>query len=181
MSQFKKHSHGYDRLTDRELLEKVKRGWNCEETPCGSGSTLGQTGRIRRLLPGIVKKYEIKTVSDSGAGDLNWITKTKWDVEYQGYDLYPRHPDVIQFDATKKILPRSDLIICRHVLNHLSIEFMELMVDNFFLSESRYVLVTNCENQQDYWNQYQFCMGEPIETFGDTNQWWLELYANPLC
>lgn len=170
------HAHGYDNMTDESLMEKVKRGWKSTETPCGTGSTVENSRLARSCLTRLVKRYEIKTVSDAGAGDLNWIRKTSWDVEYQGYDLFPRHPDVIQFDMTKEVLPKTDLILCRHVLNHLSIQFSERAVENFRKSGSTYLLMTNAPNQRDYWKAYDFSIGEPIETFPDCYKWELELY-----
>ena len=174
------HSHGYDDLSDLETLEKVKKGWNCEETPCGTGSTLRETEKVRAHLPRIASEYNIKTVVDAGAGDLHWMPLVNWDVEYQGFDLYPRHPDVKQADITKDLLPQADLILCRHVLNHLSIRQSEDALKRFFQSGCRYLLMTNCDLQRDYWGQYGLSIGSPIETFKDTTKWNLELYANPL-
>jgi len=170
------HAHGYDRMTDEELLEKVKRGWQSAETPCGSGSTIEATELIRSALPEIAKRYSIRTVSDAGAGDLHWIRSVAWSVDYQGFDLYPRHPDVAQFDITKQVLPRSDLILCRHVLNHLSIQYAERALANFRASRSTYLLMTNCDNQRRYWSQYGLSIGGPIEKWKDTQHWDLEMY-----
>ena len=171
------HAHGYDRMSDAELLSKVKKGWKSDETPCGSGSTIESTRLIRSYLPKIAEKYGIQTVVDAGAGDLHWIRGVLWDVDYQGFDLLPRHTDVIQFDITKDVLPKADMILCRHVLNHLSIQFSERAIENFRTSGSRYLLMTNCKNQRDYWKQYALAVGDVIETWKDAQHWDLELYA----
>lgn len=170
------YAHGYDLMTDQELLEKVRKGWNCKQTPCGTGSTIAETAQIRGHLPKIAERYGVRTVADAGAGDLHWLPLVEWDVEYQGFDLYPRHPDVTPFDITKEILPKVDLILCRHVLNHLSIRFSERAIENFKLSGSRYLLMTNCDNQAAYWREFELDIGEPIRTFPDTHKWRLELY-----
>lgn len=171
-----KHAHEYDKLTDAQLMAKVQRGWQCDETPCGTGSTMDSTGLVREHLPKIVAQYGIKTVSDAGAGDLHWMPSVDWDVEYQGYDLFPRHADVKQFDMCKEVLPQSDLIICRHVLNHLSIQKSEQALANFKASGSKYLLMTMCENQLDYWGQYDLSLDGFIDSFADCAHWWLELY-----
>jgi len=164
-------------MTDAQLLEKVKRGWRCDETPCGHGSTITETESVRRVLPKLVRDYKIKTVSDAGAGDLHWMRLVRWEVYYAGYDLYPRHPNVTQFDITKEVLPKSDMILCRHVLNHLSIQYSERALDNFRASGSTYLLMTNCDTQRDYWTQYGLSIGEPLESWNDSTKWELELYT----
>ena len=158
-------------------MEKVVKGWRSTETPCGAGSELRNTTNVRSSLLEIVKKYKVKTVVDAGAGDLNWMKHMEWDVQYQGYDLYPRHESVIQFDLTKETLPKSDLILCRHVLNHLSPDYAQKCIDNFSKSESKYLAVTNCDRQRKMW---QITGLEQIDTFLDfdhrRNNWELEIY-----
>jgi hypothetical protein len=168
-------------MNDRELMQKVVKGWRSKETPCGAGSEMGNTTNVRLSLLEIIKKYKIKTVVDAGAGDLNWMKHVKWDVEYQGYDLYPRHESVIQFDLTKKILPKSDLILCRHVINHLSPAYAQKCIDNFQESGSKYLAVTNCDRQRNLFEDgWQITGLELINTFLDfdhkRNNWELELY-----
>jgi len=158
-------------------MEKVVKGWRSTETPCGAGSELRNTTNVKSSLLEIVKKYKVKTVVDAGAGDLNWMKHMEWDVQYQGYDLYPRHESVIQFDLTKETLPKSDLILCRHVLNHLSPDYAQKCIDNFSKSESKYLAVTNCDRQREMW---QITGLEQIDTFLDfdhrRNNWELEIY-----
>ncbi len=176
----KNSGHGYDGMTDAILLEKVKKGWNHRETPCGFGSLKVNTVLVRENLLKIADKYEIKSVSDIGAGDLNWILLTEWNINYKGYDLYPRHKDVIQFDATKEVLAKTDMILCRHVLNHLSIQFSERCLSNFKKSGSKYLCITNFDRQQDYWNQYGLKMKDYgytlIDTYQEVGKWRNELY-----
>ena len=165
-------------MTDDHLLEKVTKGWvtRDNETECGSGSQKKNTKLVTKILHHIVKKYDIVTLSDAGAGDLNWIPDNL-NVLYQGYDLYPRHEAVVQFDITKEILEKSDLILCRHVLNHLSIDFSTCAINNFKASGSKYLLITNCNNQRNYWDTFDFKVdGELIETLKDCQHWDLELY-----
>lgn len=177
-----KHAHGYDRMNDEQLHTKVKKGWRSNETPCGSGSELKNAQLVIKLLPVLIKEYSIKSISDVGAGDLNWINHVQLNCSYQGYDLFPRHEDVLKFDATKEVPPQSDLILCRHVLNHLSIQYSEYVLSNFKRSKSKYLLMTNCENQKDYWNQYGLNMEtygfKKINTYDECQKWDLELYES---
>ena len=130
----------------------------------------------------MIKKYGITTISDVGAGDLNWIKRVDLKCNYKGYDLYPRHKDVIQFDATKDTVPQSDLILCRHVLNHLSIQYSERCLLNFQKSKSKYLLITNFDKQKDYWKQYNLKIEtygyKKIKTYDECQTWDLELYES---
>lgn len=170
-----RHEHGYDGLTHSELMNRVKRGWKGVETPCGSGSTMEASRLVRSHLARIAQNYQIRTVSDAGAGDLHWIRFVDWQVEYRGFDLYPRASMVQEFDITSDILPESDLILCRHVLNHLSIRQCEDALERFRESGSTYLLMTMNPRQLDYWQQFNLERPEPIEAFDDTGRWWLEL------
>ena len=133
--------------------------------PCGRGSCLENTELTRTLLEEYVSKYNIKTVSDAGAGDLSWINTMKWDVEYTGYDIRQWNPNTVLFDVTKDVLPKTDLIICRHVLNHLDAELAEEARDRFEESKSKYILITctngGFRNLVERW-------GEPLEKEQET-------------
>jgi hypothetical protein len=164
-------------MTDEELMQKVKKGWRSQETPCGAGSEVRHTINVRESLLKIVEKYNIQTVVDAGAGDLNWMKYMDWDVDYKGYDLYPRHDSVKQFDLTKEILPESDLILCRHVINHLSIEYAQRCINNFQKSNSKYLAVTNCDRQRNWWQIEGLELLETLLDFDHKrNNWCLEIY-----
>lgn len=126
---------------------KYKRGWTggLPETPCGSGSKLSETVLQRQWIPGIIQKYGILTIADIGAGDLNWIQhmKVPIDIEYQAYDLVPRHPTVRAFDLVQEIPPKVDLIMCLWVLNHLPKDHCKQALNNIKASGSRYLMMTD--------------------------------------
>lgn len=173
------HTNGYDDLGDGAMLRKVQHGWKSAETLCGSGSEVAATIAIRAQLPEIMRGYGFQTIADVGAGDMNWMRHVALPagVGYSGYDLHPRNLAVKKHDITKAPLPgRVDLILCRHVLNHMSIRMTEDAVKN--MSETTgYLLITNCDNQQDYWDQYGFKMpGRLIDTYPDCQHWHLELF-----
>ena len=122
---------------------------------CGSGSHFENTAKTRELLERHVEKYNIKTVSDAGAGDLSWISKFDWDVEYTPYDIRKWHPDVIKFDITKDVLPKTDLIVCRHVLHHIAPELRAEAISRFKESGSTYLFLTS--------GSKKIGLGEPLE------------------
>ena len=174
------YQYGYDGMTPGRMLEKMESGWRSSETPCGRGSELAMTTEIRGWLPALVDDYDIGWIADCGAGDLNWALHLKWlrlPPVYAAYDLVPRHPDVHQFDVTTEVLPFDyHLIICRHVLNHLSPKLALDAMDNFVKSGSRYLLLTNCDNQKEYWDACGIRLSAPVERWNDATKWWAELH-----
>ena len=160
-------------MTDDEILAEAQRGWKSglgDGTPCGGGSTMWATEAVREWLPDVVAKYGIRRVCDAGAGDLHWIQHVKWDVQYRGFDLVPRHEYVEQFDITKDDLPQCDLILCRMVLNHLGQERTDAVIERFrrsgkYLLANRYV---NTEPQHERpFRQVRIRLGKPLAQIRD--------------
>lgn len=170
-------------ITDEEIYNRMKTGWNSGRptmSPCGSGSELNIAGKLLPWLEKIVNKYNIKVVNDAGAGDLKWISHCKWDVDYQGYDLYPRHKDVIELDFTKEIMRPCDLILCRQVLIHLPQDRILRALD-LFRKSGKYLAATNYHSPQKHrldsnapfhhtrLTDEIYGLGTPIESIPDTN------------
>ncbi len=117
------YQYGFDGMTEERMQWKMEKGWRSSgETPCGAGSELAMTKAVRSVLPGVMESFSLVTIADAGAGDMNWIPKVQWpyEVTYHPFDLVPRSTKVTKFDVTEEILEPHDLILCRHVLNHLS-------------------------------------------------------------
>jgi hypothetical protein len=173
----------YDDMSNSEMLARMEKGWpRNKETICGPGSNIANSSYSLSTIKEVIKNYSIKTMSDAGAGDLHWITQEPLGVSFQGYDLVPRHKDVSKFDITKEILPKTDLILCRHVLNHLSIKLSKEALSNFSESGSKYLLVTMNSNQKGYWDDFGL---KPInhgwkyiQSYQDYHTWNLVLYEN---
>lgn len=94
-------------------------------------------------IPQMVEKHGIKTVADIGAGDLNWIQRMEWDVEYSAFDLVPRHLNVQQFDLLQEVPPKVDMILCLWVLNHLPFDHCRVAINNLKASGSKYLMMTD--------------------------------------
>lgn len=127
-------------------VDKYKKGWHggLPETPCGHGSRLSTTKKQREWIPEMIAKYGIKTIADIGAGDLNWIQQTELgDVEYQGFDLVPRHPSVQEFNLLRQIPPKVDMLMCLWVLNHLPYKECEIAIENLKKSGAKYLMMTD--------------------------------------
>ena len=134
--------------------KKFRDGWSggLPETPCGKGSTLRSTEKQRKWIPILVLKYEIETISDIGAGDLNWIEKVIFPkfVLYKAFDLIPRRPEVVTLDILKIVPPKSDLIMCLWVFNHFTEKDIKKAMQNIIDSGSKYLLVTQREGYFKY-------------------------------
>lgn len=140
-----------------EMVKKFKKiEW--AHHPCGRGSVFENTEWTRGLLEQFTEQYDIKTVSDAGAGDLSWVGETKWNVDYTPYDIRKWHKDIIQFDVTNEVLPKTDLIVCRHVLNHLDPKLRAEATKRFTESGSKYIFITfkKIDHFSEMW-------GDPLE------------------
>lgn len=151
-------------ITEEARKEKYKKGWGSglPETPCGSGSVIKNTEKQRTWIPEVIRKYNIKSIADIGAGDLQWVKMMDLSgVEYSAYDFHIRHPDVKYFDLLKEIPPKVDLIMCLWVINHFPYDHAVKAMANIKASGSKYLMITGKED----WHEYQppEVSSEPLE------------------
>lgn len=123
---------------------------------CGPGSDGLQVKNAGTIdfINNMIKKYNIRSISDCPCGLFeNWMYMVDLsNVEYIGYDINDLaidrnkrvHPEkmFIEFDLVNEILPKTDLIICRDCLFHLSNDFVFKALKNFKKSGSTYLLAT---------------------------------------
>jgi hypothetical protein len=131
------------------------------ETPDGPGATVESTVGLREWLPTILREYNIGTMLDAACGDANWmrlvdlgdITYTGWDVDDERILRAQRNTantngnPHTRFECknllTVNTIPRFDLILSRHFLQHLPTnDLIEHTLGKFRLSESPYLLAT---------------------------------------
>ena len=155
------------KLNSKETFEKIydSNYWKSNESKSGPGSQMDSTENIRKELPKIWEKYNIKSVLDAPCGDYNWMKNVKKDgITYVGVDIVPKiieennkkyKNDNTQFrelNIIKDKLPKSDMIICRDCLQHLSYEDAKKAVKSFKDSGSIYLLVTNYPWTLENWD-----------------------------
>ncbi len=154
-----------DSSQDRFTLIYERNAWGSKESASGSGSTLVMTESIRTSLPIIFNKYGIESMLDVPCGDFNWMSKVDiQDVIYVGGDIVEplildlqkkftsNNVSFIQVDITKDVFPKSDLVLNRDCLFHLSFEDILATLGNFLISESKYFLSTSHVNQGHFLN-----------------------------
>ena len=130
--------------------------WGSDQSSSGGGSEITATATIRKALPLIWKKYNIKTFLDVPCGDFNWMKEVdKTNIEYIGGDIVgeilERNNELYgtsqvkfeKIDITKNILPKVDMIFCKDCLQHLSYENVHKALQNFKRSEAKYLMVTS--------------------------------------
>lgn len=134
--------------------------WGDKCSGSGPGSNLEETKIIRSALPGILKRFSIKTVLDIPCGDFYWMSRVNLsDVDYIGADVVKDVIDgnkknestkkrFLQINLVRDSLPAVDLIFCRDCLVHLSNEDVISALKNICKSESKYLMTTTfCEQK----------------------------------
>jgi hypothetical protein len=136
------------------------------ETPDGPLATVDSTAGLRDWLPAILAKYRVTSMLDAACGDWNWmrlvdlsdIRYTGWDVDQGRLEIcvqrvldgdYTGDPAKIALEfrlmnlLTVEKIPRVDLILCRHFLQHLPTnDLVQFVIVKFQMSGSRYLLTT---------------------------------------
>jgi hypothetical protein len=150
----------YRRLRKRSVFEKIYREnlWGDAESRSGTGSGLAATEKVRKGLVDAIQRLDVHTIIDAPCGDFYWLSTLDlaqhltW---YRGFDIVPQviaknkqrfTTEKISFEATdliKRVPPRADLILCRHLLIHLPFDDCLRVLRNFKGSGSRYLMITN--------------------------------------
>ena len=169
-------------LSDDAMYKRMVNGWRGgrkDGTVCGNGSTIAHSLNVMAALPQWAAKYGIRTVCDAGAGDLHWVRRVEWTVDYRAFDLIARSDEVAPFDITRDVLPKCDLILCRMVLNHLDVERNRMALARFRQS-GKYLAATHFQGEDLPQRSPQFTrldlrhepynLGEPIECVQDGHE-----------
>jgi len=124
---------------------EFKKGWTggLPETPCGYGSRVKQTRKQRIIIPEWIERYEIQSLADIGAGDLNWSKLVDFGCAYAAYDLVPRVSGVTRYDLISEALPAADCYMVIWVLNHLPANQCKIAMRKLLKSKARYLIMTH--------------------------------------
>ena len=125
----------------------------------GPGSTLEHTESLRGALPGIFKKYEVRSFVDAPCGDWHWMKHLDLSsITYSGLDIVPElvEKNAERFgrenvafkvaDITSDPLPYADMLMCRDCLFHLKFWLRWAFLENFVTSGTPYLLTTVHDN-----------------------------------
>ncbi len=159
--------------------------WGSDESISGTGSEFLQTELISKELPKVFEIYNIKTFLDAPCGDFQWMKRVidKYDINYIGADIvkaliennneaYSNEKiNFIHLDICKDTMPKSDLMLCRDCLFHLSFQDIKSFFIKFIDSNIQYLLLTNHKQSNKKFENLD------IQT-GDFRM--LDLFSSPL-
>lgn len=138
--------------------------WGAATSLSGVGSEPDSTGLLRDALPELLDSLKVETLLDAPCGDFGWLQEVDLGVrKYIGVDIVSTiiHELKAQFAAVAPSrqfyvanivddpLPRSDAILCRDCLVHLSFSNIERTVRNFHASGARWLLTTTFTELDD--------------------------------
>ena len=125
----------------------------------GSGSTIPSTLIYRTFLQQFLKNNKIRSVVDAGCGDWEFSRTLDWSgIDYKGYDIVEAvialdeqqfARENIQFFAGNFLeldLPPADLLICKHVLQHLPTRNVQAFLTQ--VTKYKHVLLTNSVDER---------------------------------
>jgi len=125
------------------------------ESLSGPGSSLAQTGTLRECMPALLSDLGVRTLLDAPCGDMNWMQHLELGgLEYVGVDIQgPIIAENQRRHATPNrrfqranvlgdALPRTDAVLCRDFLPHLSFLDAFQVLHNFKTTGATYLLTT---------------------------------------
>lgn len=130
--------------------------WKSNESVSGTGSDHEQTKTILKEIDKLIDNLGIQTVLDIPCGDFNWMQKVNLNnVKYVGADIVDEliNNNIDKYERKNKIefiqknlindpLPKSDIIINRDCLVHLSFDDIFKCIRNIKGSGCKYLLTS---------------------------------------
>ena len=135
--------------------------WKGKESRSGPGSDPWATELLRRQLPALVEELKVTTMLNVGCGDDIWMPDLTG-IEYTGCDIAPeavyaaraRHPEW-RYYVTDARIPGNlgngwgDLVLCRDVLTHLSLDDGLTVLSNVRGSGAKWLLTTTFQHAEN--------------------------------
>lgn len=169
-----------------------RNDWGSTESVSGPGSTLAVTKELRKQLPEIFEKWNIRSMLDAPCGDFNWMSHVDLDrIDYTGADIVPeiisanqeKYPEkkFLQLDLIYDPLPAADLVFCRDCFIHLRNNDINRAILNFkqrgikFLMASTYPVEFNAQILTGHFRPVNllkapFSLSKPLELIPDYAQ-----------
>lgn len=162
---------GLDLAARFERIERTNL-WGAATSVSGVGSEDPATAAIRDALPSLLRRLGARALLDAPCGDAGWIGRIDLDLDYIGIDIVPSLIETnntraargelagrfLVADITRDALPRTDLILCRDCLVHLSFQNIARAIARFRQSGAQFLLLTtfpefedNCDCEDGDW------------------------------
>ncbi|MBA2257354.1 MAG: class I SAM-dependent methyltransferase [Acidobacteria bacterium] len=139
--------------------------WRDPDSASGTGSNLKQTETLRRELPAMLARLEVRTLLDAPCGDFHWLQHVELEsVAYTGVDVVASlvaHCQASFGSASRQFmcrniltdpLPRADAILSRDCLSHLSDGHALTALRNFRASGATWILATTYPSRPRNWD-----------------------------
>lgn len=134
--------------------------WGSAETRSGPGSEKLATLELAQELQATFARLCVDSLLDCPCGQFGWIENALLpNMDYHGIDIVPQVVDLNRarypqgsFDCLNMsvdALPRSDLILCRDALVHLSNADIAAVMNNFARSGSTFLLTTQFDVERN--------------------------------
>ena len=150
----------YNNKPTNEVFTEIYKNnrWKSSESISGGGSELDQTRTLRIDLEKLLADLKIKSILDIPCGDFNWMQKIDLsNIDYTGADIVEElinknieryNFKFVVLNLIKDTLPKSDIIISRDCLVHLSNADIFAAIKNIKSSGCKYLLTTTFPNHQ---------------------------------
>lgn len=139
------------------------RTWMGAESASGRGSDTDQTLTLVSKLPKVISDLNIRSILDIPCGDLNWIVKVidEANIDYIGADIVEDLIDhnknkfkrnkmrFMNIDLRSDDLPKSDLVMSRDCLVHMSFEDAKSSIRNILKSNCKYISATTFTSRKN--------------------------------
>jgi len=163
-----RNSLKFRNMNDKEVFTEIYKSnlWGSSESISGTGSEIKQTNTLIDNLDKLLKEMKIGSVLDLPCGDFKWMQYVDLsNIDYLGADIveelikrnimhYKKRGN-LKFEVLNLVtdpLPKSDMIIVRDCLVHLSYDHIYSAIKNIKSSGSKYLLTTtftNCHQNHD--------------------------------
>jgi hypothetical protein len=171
-----------------------ENGWGDTESVSGTGSNYQATAVLRRELPALWQRHNVRSLLDIPCGDFHWMREVVHAVPggYMGMDVvspliadnrkrytWNQRIHFLRGNILRTRLPAVDLILCRDCLVHFSYRDIRRALLNIQRSNANYLLTTTFPNPYnrdsitgDYWRPINlerppFSFPKPIELLNE--------------
>jgi hypothetical protein len=157
-----RNSSKFRNMSTNEVFTGIYKSnhWKSSESISGTGSEIKQTESLINDLDKLLTDMNIVSVLDLPCGDFKWMQKVDLSkIDYVGADIVEeliknnikqyKERENLKFIVLNLItdpLPKSDMIIVRDCLVHLSYEDINSAIKNIKSSGSKYLLTTTFTN-----------------------------------
>ena len=153
----------------------------------GNGSSLEITRACRTIIIRVIKDYQLRSMLDIACGDMTWmpevlneLRREKYKLDFIGCeivtDLVEKHKKKFaqyndmrfeQADMVKGVVEKADLILCRDVIQHLTIPEGLSALNNISGSGAKFLLATTYPRQSEEMNMKEigktgYCMSRNL-------------------